>query len=173
MMKLPTRTVTYILICAGGILAFILLVIYPYQKTLNDMDMEIRKIRAQTEGQKIFFPVFKELLKRTRIKNPEGLPFPQKEKLSQDDTDRIVPIFQEIAKKSNLKIESIKPNVESLIEGSGYLTMDVVMKGDFFDFRKFFLELESLPYLEHIERLQIRLVEGMREISMRIWMVQG
>ncbi|MFC1488430.1 hypothetical protein ACFL6B_01140 [Thermodesulfobacteriota bacterium] len=171
--KLPPKSITYLLICGGMLLAFILLAVYPNHKELGGMDMEIQKINAKIDEQKIFYPVFQELLKRSRIKEPTSLALPKNEKLSRADTERILSIFQEIAEKSNLKVKSVSPDVQALIDNSEHLMVDVAMTGTFFDFRNFFLQLGELPYLKHIERFQIRTGEDVREINLRIWLSLG
>lgn len=171
--KLPPKSITYLLICGGVILAFILLAIYPYYKALGGMDMEIRKINVKIDEQKILYPVFQELLKRSRIKEPTRLTLPEKEILSRADTGRILSIFQEIAERSNLEIKSVQPDVDALIDNSEHLMVDVAMRGTFFDFRNFFLQLGELPYLKHIERFQIKTEEDVREINLRIWLSLG
>jgi hypothetical protein len=171
-MKISPRTITYLLICGGILFASGFVVIYEH-KNIKEKDAEISKIKAQIDQQKILSPVFKDLIKRSRVKDPVDLPFPKKEKLSRDDTEKVLSVFQEIAARSNLKIKSYVPDVESLADGSEQMMMDVVLNGDFFDFQKFFMQLGELPYLEHIERFKIKSVKGTKEISLRIWMAQG
>ncbi|MEA3428660.1 MAG: hypothetical protein U9Q84_05505, partial [Thermodesulfobacteriota bacterium] len=71
------------------------------------MDKQIASLNADIEEQKILNPVFKDLLKKALHKRPKGLPFPEKVKLERDKTDKIALTFQELAKKSNLKIDEI------------------------------------------------------------------
>ena len=172
MMKLPPRTITYLLICAGILFASGFMIIYDH-KNIREKETEISAVKVQIDQQKILSPVFKDLIKRSKMKAPVDLPFPKKEKLPRDDTEKILPAFQEIAAKSNLKIKSYLPDVESLVDGSEQMMMDVVVKGDFFDFQNFLIQLGELPYLEHIERFKMRPVEGTKEISLRIRIAQG
>ncbi len=166
--KLPARSIIYLLICGGEILAFILLAIIPYQKALVNLDKEIKSITARIEEQKIFFPFFKDLLKKARYKDPELLPFPKRAKLARNNTDIIASVFREIAQKCNLKIESIIPDINSVIEDSGILMINLFMKGDFFDFRNFLIGLYKIPYLEHTEQIKIQTVQGSKELEFRL-----
>ena len=171
-MKMPPRTITYLLICGGVLLAISLMIAYNH-KTLKDRDFEISTMKAQIDQQKILSPAFRDLLRRLRVKDPVDLPFPKKEKLRQEETETILPVFQEMARKGNLTIKSFVPDVESLVSGSQHMIMDIVVSGDFFDFRKFLIQLGELPYIEYIERFAIRSAEGKKEISLRLWMAQG
>jgi len=170
--QLPTRSIAFLLICAGGLLTFFLLVIYPQRISLAEADLEIEKLKGRIEEQKILYPVFQDLLRKTRLKVTEGLPFPEKVKMKRDDTAKIWSIFQEIAQKSGLTIEDIVPDVSSLIGSSGYFKMNLVVQGEFLDLRNFLLQLGELPYLEHIEKIRIRSIQGAKEIRLKIWMAQ-
>ncbi|MFH2219358.1 MAG: hypothetical protein ABII68_06835 [Pseudomonadota bacterium] len=154
------------------LLASALMIVYDH-RTLRERDIEISTIKTRIDQQKVLSPAFNDLIRRMRIKDPGDLPFPKKEKLPQDDSEKILPFFQEIAGGSNLTIKSFVPDVESLVSGSQHVIMDVVIIGDFFDFRKFFIKLGELPYFERIERFAIRSVEGKKEINLRLWMAQG
>jgi Tfp pilus assembly protein PilO len=170
--KLPTRSIAFLLVCAGGLLTFFILVIYPQRISLAEADLEIEKLKDRIEEQKILYPVFQDLLRKEHIKVTEGLPFPEKAKMKRDDTAKIWSIFQEIAQKSGLTLEDIVPDVSSLIGSSGYFKMNLVVKGEFFDLRNFFLQLGELPYLEHIEKIRIRPVQNAKEIRLILWMAQ-
>ncbi len=155
MMK-SKRIVTYLIIYIGVLLTIIVFVIYPYHMSLADVDSEIEITKGRIEEQRLLFPVFKDLLKKVRLKESGGLPLPKKKKLARDETDRILSILQEIAQRSHLIISGIMPDVDSLIGGSEYLKMTIVMKGELFDLRNFLVLLGEVSYLEHIEQIQIR-----------------
>ena len=64
------------------------------------------------------------------------------------------------------------PDVDSIIGGAGFLQMTVVMKGELFDLRNFMVLLGEVPYLEHIEQIQIRTAQDLKEIRLRLWMAR-
>lgn len=170
--QLPARSIAFLLICAGGLLVFTLLVIYPQRMSLSEADMEIKKLKGRIEEQRILNPVFQDLLRKVHLKDTEGLPFPQKAKLIHNESAKIASIFQEIAQKSHLKIQDITTDVDSLIDNSGYLKINLVVKGEFSDLRNFMLQLGELPYLEQVERIQIRSTKDAKEVSFKIWLAQ-
>ena len=171
--KLPLRIIVSLLIFGGAFFAFILIVVYPYHVSLANMDMEINNLNVRIEKQKILLPVFKTLLEKAQYKEPKILPFPKKAKLTRDNTDKISSIFQEIAQQSNIKLTDILLDTDSLINGSGYLMVNVITNGEFFDLRDFLFRLGELPYLEHIERIQI-LTQGSKgsEFRLKIWLAR-
>ncbi len=172
--KLPSQSITLILIFGVGILAFIMLVIYPNYISLIDMDMEIKSLNARLEEQKVLFPVFKDIFKKAQISNKMDMPFTNKEKLSREDTEIIPIIIKKATQKGNIKLESIVTDVESAIGDSAHLRIDISLKGGFLDLRKFLLKLNKLPYLEHIEKIRIQSEKKSHELQcdLKIWMAQ-
>jgi len=171
-LKLPARSITLFLICVGGLLAFIPLMIYPQQTSLAETDMEIKDLKGRIAEQKILYPVFQDLLRKAHFKGAEGLPFPKRARLEQDDTVKILSIFQNVAKRNHLTLVDIKSDIESLVDSSGYMKIDLAVEGRFFDLRNFMLDLGELPYLEHIERIQIRSIQEMKAADLKIWIVR-
>ena len=170
---LPAQSLLYLLICAGGITGFFLLAIHPYHNYLTGLDREIKTIEAQIEEQKRLFPLYKDLLKKMNITQKGTLPFPRKGKLDREKTDEISSIFEEMARKSNLSPVSIVPDVTSLVQGSGLLSISLRMKGDFFQFRDFLARLNEMPFLEHIEEIQIQTAGEMKEFVLKVWLALG
>jgi hypothetical protein len=170
--KLPARTIAFFLTYLCVLLLYLLLVIYPQHLSLAEADLDIKKLKVSIEEQKILYPIFQDLLKKVRVKDTEALPFPKKAKLMRNETAKISSIFQEIAQKSNLVLKEIIPDADALISGAGYLKLNLTVKGNFLDLRNFMLQLGELPYLEHIERIQIRSVQDSKEISFKFFLAQ-
>lgn len=163
--------ISYVL-CGVGLSALLLIAILPRYITLTELDKQITSLNADIEEQKILHPVFKDLLKKALAKAPVGLPFPEKVKLERDKTDKIALTFQELAKKSKLKIEKIITDVDSLIDDSGFLMLSVIVKGDIFDLRNFLVKLGEVQYIEHIERVQIRALDKSKEMRLKLWIAR-
>ena len=170
--KLPTRSITFFLICLCVLLLLSVLVIYPQRISLAGADLDIKKLKGRIEEQKLLYPIFQNLLKKVRAKDTEGLPFPKKAKLTRDETGKISSIFKKIVQKSNLTLKEITPDIDALIGDSRYLKLNLIVKGEFLDLRNFMLQLGKLPYLEYIERIQIRSVQDSKEISFKILLAQ-
>ena len=170
LIKLPRRGSIYFLIFGVGVLIFIAVGIYSSKKFSEIKDREIKAIRHQIEGQKVVLPLYSDLLNKMRVSGPEVLTFPIKIRLSEDKIEEIPVRFAEIAKKCNLEAVSIIPDVMSLDRDSGLLLVNAFVKGDFFDFRKFLIELGRVPYMEHIERVHIQRTMKGKELRVKIWL---
>jgi hypothetical protein len=159
-------------ICAVGILAFFLLIILPSQKASAELDQDIERLNTRIEEQRILTPVFHSLLNRVKMEGPSGLPSPEKSKLTHGDMNAISTVFQDIAGRHNLKLEEITTDVNSLMQESGYLSMWLRLSGEFFKFRKFLIDLGSIPSLEHIEEINIVPTKTSKELRLKIWLAQ-
>jgi len=168
--RIPMESISYLLICTLGIFAFILIGPYMSGKSLGKMDMEINKLQIQREKQQLIYPFYQSLLKKLQIEH-KTLPSPPKSKFSRDKIDKISSIFSEILQETNLETISIIPDVKSIAKGSDFLFVNLVVKGNFFDFRTFLIELGGNPYLQHTEEIKIQQVPGGRKLSLKIWLL--
>ena len=168
----PTQSLIFFLICSAGILVFIFLIILPSQNTAADLDKNIEELKARIDEQRILTPVFHSLLARAKGKNPTELPLTQKTKSARGEVKNISSQIKKIAQGCGLHLAEITPDVNSLKQSSGYLSMNIIVTGDFFNFRKFLIELGSIPSLESIQEIKIRPIEESREIKLKIWLAQ-
>lgn len=166
---IPMESISYLLICTFGILVFILIGPYMSGKSLIKMDMEIKKLQIQREKQKLLYPFYQKVFKKLQIE-PKKLPSPPKSKFPRAKTDKISSIFSEILQKINLETISIIPDVKSIANGSNLFFVNLVVKGNFFDFRTFLIELGGNPYVQHIEEIKIQQVPGDKKLSLKIWL---
>ena len=157
------------MICAGGIIAFIILALYPAQKSLSRLDKEIEKTEGQIEEQKILYPIAQEMFRQIMEKETYALPFPESKKLESARMAELPSILEEMAGKCNLDVISIIPDVKSLSEHAGYLSLTAIVKGRFSDLRELIIQIGGLPYLEHIEHITIEPAGGARECVIKAW----
>lgn len=171
--KIPTGSLGYCLICSLSILAFIALGIYPAQRSLGSMDMEISKLRSSIEEQNMLFPVYAQLQQRIQLKGSDILSSPVGTKLSIDKIEKLPSIFKTIAQKYNLTALAVSPDVMSFGSDSEFLLVNVVIQGKFFDFRNFLIELVNLAYLEKIEQILIERAAKTKKFNLKIWLAMN
>ena len=168
--KLQGKTFRYLVICSVGLLCFVALGIYPRQKSINDLNAKIGKLETEIAAQKILLPVFNALVKRGKIKNPEGLSLPKKAKLDRAKAVMVSNTFRGLARMSGLQVIEIKPDLKTLAKESKNLSVSLHLSGDFSNFHGFLIRVEEIPYLEHLERIQIQPVVGFREFRLKLWL---
>ncbi|KPJ76757.1 MAG: hypothetical protein AMJ54_10500 [Deltaproteobacteria bacterium SG8_13] len=166
----PTQTLSYIIILGGGVVLFLLLAILPAHKETAALDFEIDNVNTKIEEQKILTPVYESLLKKVQLKPPEGLNYVAKEKLKTEDTHKVAARFQDMAKNSRLTLVEFSPAVETLINRSGFMMVDIELRGEFINLHPFLLQMCQLPYLEQIEEIRIRSVRDTKEMKIRMWL---
>jgi hypothetical protein len=167
---IPQKSIYYLLLCSIGILMFILIGLYPVHSSLSGLDEEIAGIKARIEEQKVLFPLYKELAEKVRKKmDSELLRYSGKIALSIDQIDAISTRIREIAEESNLETISITPDAKSLANNSKSMSVSLVVRGDFLKFHRFLFDLESVPYLEHIQEIQIQEALAGREFRLKTW----
>lgn len=172
MKYLPTRNTFMIVVFGGGILLFILIAIFPNYLSYNNIVHEISLLEYKIEEQKILSPIFEDLSKKAQFQKPQSLPFPVADKLSRNDTEKITPIIREIVEVNGFKLEDIDTDIESLMTESGILKLSINLIGEFHNLRNLLLDLGSLPYLEHIEVIQIGSFGDKNKIDLTIWIAQ-
>ena len=166
------QSVLIFIVCLVSILAFVLLIILPSEKSAKELDQEIEKLNARIEEQRILTPVAHSLPKRIKMTPPSDLPVPERTKLTYGDINSISNVFQDIAARHNLQLEDIKTDVSSMVQDSGYLSMQLRLNGNFYKFRDFLVDLGSIPSLEHIEEINIRPLKTSRVLEIKLWLAQ-
>lgn len=166
------QSLLILIVCIVGISAFFLLIILPSEKTADELENEIATLNVRIEEQRILTPVFHSLLKRSKMTPASGLPQPEKTKLTYGDINTISNVFQDIAARHNLELAEIKTDVSSMVQETGYLSMQIRLNGNFYKFREFLVDLGSIAALEHIEEINIRPQKTSRELEIKLWLAQ-
>ena len=168
--KIPKRTIIFHLSCWGGLLFFALVVIYPVQRYSAGLDREIKDIRFQVEEQNNIQPIYQSLKAKSHAGTGRVLPTPEKSRLSRDLIAMVPPTLRKIAADANMDPLSVTPDVNSLAGQSRYLLVHSVVRGEFYDFRRYLTGLGQLPYLERIEEIEIQQNPDVMEFKMKIWL---
>jgi hypothetical protein len=166
----PRRNIIFFSLCAAGILIFVFLVIFPYQRALGKSDRKIAELKLRIDDQRNYSGLYQFLTKSTQQKDGLVFPVPAKTKLSRTDVAKVPATIRAIAGKSNMSVESIVPDVKALSPDSRYLTVNAVVKGRLSGFRGFLAGLGEIPYLEHIEEIQIRRIPDSKEFRVKMWL---
>jgi hypothetical protein len=166
--KIPARSMLYIIACAVVLAGFIFLVLAPRQGTIAGLDRDIRDIDNRIKQQEAFSPIYEGYKKQIELGAQRLLPMPHKERLLWDKAEGISIIFQEAARNSGLEMVSAVPEVDSLANDQGILALRLNLKGDFLDLRSFLSELGTMPYLEEIEEIAIQSADKDKEFRLRL-----
>ena len=152
---------------------FGLLSIYPNQRSLKILDNEIADYQLQIKAQKILFPLYGDLLKNTTaLKIDEKLPFPAKAGIKQNELNKIARNISQVAAQHDFTVNSITPDINTLIDESNYFKVDVSLTGDFMALRQLFITLYKLPYLENFTKIKIKSINQEKLITFTLLVIK-
>ena len=173
----PERRLFFVVVCIGGIIGFYLLSIWPHQQAAQQLDLQIETLHRQISEQKLLAPIyerFTQLLGDTQPAELGDLPFPTPDSLKPEQVAGIEPLFRQIAEQNQLKVRNIGADLNSMIGETGELKLALELSGDFSHLRGFMLKLGELPYLTHVELIEVRRETGMPGLHMEleIWLAR-
>ncbi len=163
------KCVVFFLICLSGLLFFIYMGIVPAHESIVGLNQKIEDAQLQVDIQETLLPIYKLLKEDFMIDDHKELPFPAKAGLPRKQTDEIFTVFREMARKCNMEALSIVPDLNYLQKNSRFLLVNTIVRGSFFNLRHLMIELGELPYLEHIETIDIQQDKDAKEFKMAIW----
>ena len=167
--KIPANSLSYILICGGIIVLIVMLGIIPLYRYNSNRAQEVKRIQNRIDEQKGLGGIYQLLQKASEQKEERTLPHPTKAKLSRQDVDKFQDTFRAAAGRSGLMTISLMPDVKYIASSSQSLLYSATLKGEFANFRKLLVSLGALPYIDHIEEINIKQHSDSMEFKMRIW----
>lgn len=159
----------YMVTYSGIIFLFVLVGIIPLYHYNSNLLEENKKLKNQIEEQKELGPIYRTLLTTLQDKDLRVLPDPEKTRILRGETGKFQDDLRMIAGRSRLKVVSLKPDLSTLAGSSTSLLHDVILKGDFANFRKMLIGLGTVPYLDRIEEISILQNSDSLEFKMKIW----
>jgi hypothetical protein len=168
----PKQTPRHLVVLLTILFVVVLIGIIPKYMSLANLDERVKKIQLEVEEQEGLYSIYQSLKSREQ-KSMKALPLPAKGRLSKDQTETVFGSLRDIAKKVNMDTLYVSPDMGSLGPDSRYLLVNVGLRGDFFNFRKFLTGLGELPYLERIEEIQIQENADIMEFKMKIWLAMA
>jgi len=167
-----TRSLTLLVIGVGIILILAWIGFYNYQNIAR-LDAEINELNTKINTHQSYAPMTKQLFERMKVKAQRTLPLPAKAKLSGEQKDRISVLFKDMAQKTKMELVSVSPDINSLVGGSVAMLVHATVKGDFYNFRNFLIELGDQTFLEKVEEIEIQQIPGTKEFRLKVWLAVG
>ena len=169
--KIPGRSVMYLLICVVISVIFYFVAISPYQRSMGAIDVKTAQAMERIEKQKVLLPLYEEMIKMGESEVRERLPLPEKKGLSRMEIDTVSSLFKKMADKYDMEIVSVSPDVATMTEESDDIMVGIRLRGKFFDFRKFLVELGGVPSLDRVEEIEIAQETGYKEFYLKVWLI--
>jgi hypothetical protein len=78
-----------------------------------------------------------------------------------------------MAHKSQIELVSVSPDINSMVGGSSGMLVQATLKGDYYNFRAFLIELGEQAFLEKIDEIEIQQLPGTKEFRLKVWLAVG
>jgi hypothetical protein len=167
---IPKRSIVILIACVSGLLLIILAGIVPQQVAVMRLDNKIAGIQFQIEEQKRLQPYYQMLHAGPQSSRSKVLPFPARTPLSRTKIDTVPSIIREEAQKAHIDMVAASPDLNTLGGDQKSLLVNITLKGDFLNFRRFLIGIGGVPCLESIEEIRIRQNEDSMEFRMKLWL---
>lgn len=167
----PERRLFFVVLCLGGVLGFYLLSILPHHQTAARLEDQIDALQRRIDEQKLLGPIYSQFTRivgESRPDTPDRLPFPTPEGLTPEQAAGIETLFRQLATQSRLDMRHMGADLNSMINETGALKLSIALQGAFGQLRDFMLKLAELPFLAHVERIELRRASGVRGLQMEL-----
>jgi hypothetical protein len=171
--NIPQQSLIYISLCLIGVAIFLLGGVLPASRTLAELDAQKATAQYRIEEQKALAPLYNMLKKGEGKKESDVLPMPDKGKLPQAQIQTIPLNMGNVARMSGMSLVSAVPNLKAMGSDASLLPVNVVLQGNFANFRKFLIALGGIPYVEHVEEIAIQGKPDAREYRLTLWVAIG
>ena len=149
-----TRSLTLLGIGVGLILILVYIGFYNY-RSIARLDTEINELNTKITTHQSYAPMTKQRESHFTFEKDWSL------------------IFKDMAQKSKMELLSVSPDINSLVGGSAAMLVHATLKGDYYNFRNFLIELGDRPFVEKVEEIEIQQVPGTKEFRLKVWLVVG
>ncbi|MBC2713344.1 MAG: hypothetical protein HGJ94_20805 [Desulfosarcina sp.] len=157
-----------VIICAFGLLAFLLVVIYPNYRTISEYDRQISALNGEIALRQAIAPIYGKLVEKARITPSTQLKSPKKTALDMEKAGRLTQIFQDIAKTAGLTLESVIPDAQAFDQNTGRLLVDVVFRGDFLNVQPLINTIGEQSFVDRLQKIQVRTAKENKWIKLSV-----
>jgi hypothetical protein len=165
---IPGRSVTYLVLCLVILLIFYLAALYPYQRALDAIDAKTVQVTNILKKQQILLPLYEQMAKGNENAIRGTLPVPDMKPLPRGGVDTVSSLFQKIADESGMQLVSVRPDLLTVTKESDDMAVTLLLRGAFFNFRKFLIGVGGVPSLKQVEEIEIRQESGHEQFSLTV-----
>lgn len=160
-----------VILCAFGLLAFLVLVIYPNYRNMKDYDRQISALNGEIALRQALTPIYRKLVDQARIAPSALLKSPEKTALDIGNTGRLTQIFQNIANTTGLTLESVTPDAQTFDQGNGLLMVEVIFRGEFLNVQPLINTIVEQSFVDRVHKIQVRCAEDNKwiKLSVSLW----
>ena len=171
--KIPQQSIIYFALCLVGILIFIFAGLFPANRSISELDKKTMEVKYRIEEQRTLAPFYQPLQIMSEKQESGALPLPEKGKLAQSKLDTLPLNFGTAARMSGMSLITATPSPSTLTGDVQLLPVNIVLTGEFINFRKFLINIGGIPYVQHIEEITIQERTDTKEFKMKVLVAVG
>ena len=158
--KIPTRfdsqNIGFLLLCLGGLVSLYIIGILPLQMEAKDLNRRIPVLKQKASDQLQLETMLAAIEQEKSIHDHDyNLPKVAVSHLPEDKTDKILPDFESVAKKSKMTILEVSPQFKKTANIKK-LVISAQVQGDFNQMRAFLFNLLKLSYVSQVNDIEIK-----------------
>ena len=157
-----------VILCALGLLAFLILVIYPNYRNMKAYDRQISALNEEIALRQTLAPIYSQLIEKARITPSNQLTSPEKTALDIVNTGRLAQIFQQIANTAEMTLESVTPDAQTVDQENGLLTVEVIFRGEFLNMQPLINTIVEQSFVDRINQIHVRCAEESKWIKLSV-----
>ncbi len=157
-----------VILCALGLLAFLLLVIYPNHRIMQDYDRQIAMLNREIVLRQTLVPIYGQLIERARMAPSTQLINPSKTALDIGNSRRLTQTMENIANRAGLRLESVIPDAQSFDQGNGLLMVEIIYRGEFLNVQPLINSIVAQSFVERIHQIHVRCDEEDKWIKLSV-----
>ncbi|BBO80078.1 hypothetical protein [Desulfosarcina ovata] len=157
-----------VVLCAFGLAAFLVLVIYPNYRTLKEVDRKITALNEEIVSRQTLVPIYARLMQKAGNVISSHLKAPEQSSLALAETARLAELFQEIADPTGMTLESVVPDAEAVTPRAERLRVDVAFGGNFLPMQALIDAIAAQPFVDRIDAISITNENTKKRISLAL-----
>ncbi len=153
---IPQQSVIKILILVVLIVAVAFLLNIKSKNRVSQLNRELVQVKSDIERQKVLYPVYERFKNEVEREVVKELELVSNKAMTQEQVDEVTQQIEQAAYEARVEPQQVTPDPSTMAENSGQLIVNSSFFGNFFDMRELLKNLGAIPYVRHIEIVQMQ-----------------
>lgn len=152
----------------GLVLVLAAVLILPSRRRAAALQQDLGRVRAEIALQETLAPAYAKLEQAKAQGAADDFGFPARKPLDRQRLQELPGLIQDKAKAAGLEVLELTLDANSVLQDRNKVMIQGVFSGGLSQFRLFFVDLQGMPSLGRVERLEVRAVAGGLEFFLQM-----
>lgn len=152
----------------GLVLVLAAALVLPARRRAAALRADLERVRADIARQETLAPAYARLVQAKARDAADGFGFPARQPLDRQKLQDLPGLIQDKAKAAGLEVLELNLDANSVLQDRDKVMIQGVFSGGLSQFRLFFVDLQGMPSLGRVERLEVRAVAGALEFFLQM-----